>query len=104
MKAKYKMLHMGQENSSELSEELLKESIKDLLSTLEKEDTNSRLVVGTDYLTTMFMLWHLRNKYSLLEFFRMSKIDLIMQGDPYSASQEHLSQLRRKISLIDLFN
>ena len=52
----------------------------------------------------MFQLWHLRNKYGLIEFFRMSKIDLIVQGEPYSASQEHLSQLRRKISLIDVFN
>lgn len=62
------------------------------------------MIVGADYLTTMFQLWHLRNKYGLLEFFRMSKIDLIMQGNPYEASQEHLSQLQRKISLIDLFN
>ena len=33
----------------------------------------------------------------------MSKIEIIMQGNPYSASKEHLVQLKKKISLLDIW-
>ena len=31
---------------------------------------------------------------------KLSKIDLIMQGNPYNTSREHLEKLRKKLLLI----
>jgi hypothetical protein len=59
-----------------------------------------RLVVAADYLTTLYQLLHLRGKYDPAEFMRISKVDLIMQGNPYSTSEEHLQKLKKKLLLI----
>lgn len=45
-----------------------------------------RLVVSADYLTTLYQLLHLRQKYEPHDFMRLSKIDLIMQGNPYNTN------------------
>jgi len=56
--------------------------------------------VAADYLTTLYQLLHLKSKYSIGEFVKISKIDLIMQGNPYNTGVEHLEKLRKKLMLI----
>lgn len=34
----------------------------------------------------------------------MSKIDLIIEGNPYNVNKDHLVQLKRKLILIDVLN
>jgi hypothetical protein len=77
------------------------EAITLLMAHLDWEQNfKPKLVVAADYLTTFYQLLHLRNKYPLTEFVKISKIDLIMQGSPYNASTEHLIKLRKKLQLI----
>lgn len=60
------------------------------------------MVITADYLTTLYQLFQIVQKYELKEFMKISKIDLIMQGNPYNATQDHLGKLRNKIALINL--
>lgn len=34
----------------------------------------------------------------------MSKIDMIIEGNPYSVTPNHFAQLKRKLVLIDIVN
>lgn len=45
-----------------------------------------KMVIAADYLTTLYQLLHLRDKYESQDFMKLSKIDLIMQGNPYNTS------------------
>jgi hypothetical protein len=67
---------------------------------LDTHEFTPKLVVAADYLTTLYQLLHLREKYDSAEFMKMSKIDLIMQGNPYSTTPEHLQRLKKKLILI----
>lgn len=64
------------------------------------EGFTPKLVVAADYLTTLYQLVHLRGKYEGSEFMKMSKIDLIMQGNPYNTSPDHFQKLKKKLLLI----
>jgi len=68
----------------------------------EERDQNDKSIIGVDYLTTFYQLWHLKNKHSLKDFLRMSKIDLIIEGNPYNVNKDHLGQIKRKLTLIDI--
>lgn len=77
------------------------DGINALMSYLDIEGNyKPRLVVGADYLTTLYQLLHLRTKYDATDFMKVSKIDLIMQGNPYNTNVEHLDKLRKKLTLI----
>lgn len=51
----------------------------------------------------MFQLLDLKDKYCMKEFLKVSKIEIIMQGNPYNVSKEHLTQLRKKVTLLDIW-
>jgi hypothetical protein len=53
-----------------------------------------------DYLTTAFQLLDLDRKYEPSRFAVVSKIDVIVQGSPFSVSAEHLGRLLNKIAII----
>ena len=53
---------------------------------IDNEGFVPKYVVAADYLTTLYQLLHLRDKYEGPEFMKISKIDLIMQGNPYNTS------------------
>lgn len=82
---------------------MVQSGVNKLMSHLEVESYfDAKLVIGADYLVTLFQLLHLKDKYELKEFLKMSKIDLIMQGNPYNASVEHLGRLKKKLILINI--
>ena len=76
------------------------EAVNRLISQLDSQGFSPRLVVSADYLTTLYQLLHLRSKYEGVEFMKISKIDLIMQGNPYNTSEEHYQKLKKKLLLI----
>lgn len=99
--AKYRMFHELAHEQEELEERSVMEGINAIIGYLEQtEGFKPRLVVAADYLTTLYQLLHLRGKYELGDFVKISKIDLIMQGNPYSTTPDHLSKLRKKLLLI----
>jgi hypothetical protein len=84
-----------------LSETRVMEAINLVMAHLDWEHNfKPKLVVAADYLTTLYQLLHLRNKYPVTEFVKISKIDIIMEGNPYNASSEHLVKLRKKLQII----
>jgi hypothetical protein len=99
--SKYRMFHDIPSGCASLDDGLVMEGIDSLMGLLEGESNyKARLVVGADYLTTLYQLLHLRRKYEPAEFMRLSKIDLIMQGNPYNTNADHLDKLRKKLLLI----
>lgn len=71
----------------DLNDMQIMEGINALMSYLDIEaNYKAKLVVGADYLTTLYQLLHLRHKYEAAEFMKLSKIDLIMQGNPYNTN------------------
>ena len=76
------------------------ESINKIVNYLDAEGFIPRLVVSADYLTTLYQLLHLREKYDSVDFMKMSKIELIIQGNPYSTKPDHLVKLKKKLLLI----
>ena len=84
--SKYKMFHELVPSTPRLSGKVVMDSITKLTNYLDSYGFVPKLVVAADYMTTLYQLLHLREKYSGEEFMKISKIDLIMQGNPYSTS------------------
>jgi hypothetical protein len=85
--SKYRMFHDASYPAISLEDKQVMEGINAIMNHLDTEENyRPRLVVGADYLTTLYQLLHLRRKYESHEFMRLSKIDLIMQGNPYNTN------------------
>ncbi len=80
------MFHSQIQGPQDLNGSDILEGVGKIMDELESSGFVGRLVVGADYLITLYQLLHLREKYEGNEFMKMSKIDLIMQGNPYSTT------------------
>jgi hypothetical protein len=105
-KRKYAIFHTCSEGlPREMTEELIKEGIRQIVNKVgATQEGNEKHIIGADYLTTFYQLWHMKKKHTLKDFFTMSKIDLIMEGNPYNVNKNHLTQLKRKLVLIDVIS
>ena len=64
-KAKYRMFHPKRKNS-QLGELILRSGINELLKYLEDDEKfDEKTVIAADYLTTMYQLFDLKEKYVL---------------------------------------
>lgn len=94
------MFHEPHPLSSKPTEKHILDSITQLTNHLDLQGFIPKLVVAADYLTTFYQLQHLRDKYEVQEFIKISKIDLIMQGNPYSTNADHYQKLKKKLLII----
>lgn len=62
--SKYRMFHDNERHYSVLEEKQIMEGINSLMTYLDTPDNyKPKLVVAADYLTTLYQLLHLRQKY-----------------------------------------
>jgi hypothetical protein len=55
-----------------------------------------------DYLTTLYQLFRLEQRYDMNKFCSLCKLDTIMERNPTSISHEHLEKLNSKIIILGI--
>ena len=94
------MFHENPTESPDIQNTKVLQTINVLINYMDIEGYVPKMVIAADYLTTLYQLLHLRDKYESQDFMKLSKIDLIMQGNPYNTSPQHLPKLKKKLLLI----
>lgn len=80
---------------------LVQKSIHELKRYLETEfDDKSILLM--DYLTTLYQLFRLEQRYDVNKFSCISKLETIMERNPAEISKEHLERLSSKIIILGI--
>lgn len=55
-----------------------------------------------DYLTTLYQLFRLEQKYDMNKFCSLCKLHLIMERNPTEITLEHLIQINNKIAILGI--
>ena len=79
----------------------IQKSIYELKKHLECEfDDKSILLM--DYLTTLYQLFRMEQKYETSQFCTLSTLDTIMERNPTGISEDHLEKLINKIIILGI--
>jgi hypothetical protein len=96
------MYPLSEDHTSMVScETLVQRGVHELLDYL-KNSFDEKSVILLDYLTTVYQLLDLDRKYDPTRFANLSKIDIIVQGSPFSVTADHLGRLVNKIAIIGI--